>query len=166
MVRYFIDGSNSYFSDDFSGDLDEYLKKIRGYSYEYYNPNGVIDIYSVRKQDTLLDIKAFEPEQTAGWAFKTIQRKPLAGGFGNEELQIIANEFAPYNITLGPDNRLYFNGELILHKEKQLMQRISSISITAVLSISALSTLPGKEKTEWYFLLESLTASNFLMHKI
>ena len=113
LVRYFIDGSNSYFSDDFSGDLDEYLKKIRGYSYEYYNPNGVIDIYSVRKQDTLLDIKAFEPEQTAGWAFKTIQRKPLAGGFGNEELQIIANEFAPYNITLGPDNRLYFNGELI-----------------------------------------------------
>ena len=27
LVRYFIDGSNSYFSDDFSGDLDEYLKK-------------------------------------------------------------------------------------------------------------------------------------------
>lgn len=27
LVRYFIDGSNSYFADDFSGDLDEYLKK-------------------------------------------------------------------------------------------------------------------------------------------
>ena len=74
------------------------------------NPREVASDYPLH---SMIQQKEFEPEQTAGWAFKTIQRKPLAGGFGNEELQIIANEFAPYNITLGPDNRLYFNGELI-----------------------------------------------------
>ena len=86
-------------ADDFSGDLDEYRKNSRTYTYEYYNPNGVIDIYSVRKQDTLLILRHLSQNKQQDGLFKTIQRKPLAGGFGNEELQIIANEFAPYNIT-------------------------------------------------------------------
>ena len=86
LVRYFIDGVTYDFHDGdcmLDRDLADRQSELCAYIYEYYNPEGTVDLYTVyaeqEREDSnprglgnLIDIKEFEPSVLEGKTFKTL----------------------------------------------------------------------------------------------
>lgn len=86
LVRYFIDGVTYDFHDGdcmLDRDLADRQSERCAYLYEYYNPEGTVDLYAVyaeqEREDSsprglgnLIGIKEFEPSVLEGKTFKTL----------------------------------------------------------------------------------------------
>ena len=86
LVRYFIDGVTYDFHDGdcmFDRDLADRQSERCAYLYEYYNPEGTVDLYAVyaeqEREDSsprglgnLIGIEEFEPSVLEGKTFKTL----------------------------------------------------------------------------------------------
>lgn len=86
LVRYFIDGVTYDFHDGdcmLDRDLADRQSELCAYIYEYYNPEGTVDLYTVyaeqEREDSnprglgnLIGIEEFEPSVLEGKTFKTL----------------------------------------------------------------------------------------------
>lgn len=86
LVRYFIDGVTYDFHDGdcmLDRDLADRQSELCAYIYEYYNPEGTVDLYTVyaeqEREDSnprglgnLIDIKEFEPSVLEGKQFQLV----------------------------------------------------------------------------------------------
>ena len=126
-VRYFVDG----YTVETHGPIDDpiYYKTSASVGkmwasgcvvlYEYYDPEGTADLYTVLADDvhTIESIERYDPQIISKWTFRRSVRsvkKPNVGAFEALELQTVAEQYAAQGLSYNyKDNRLYFNGQLV-----------------------------------------------------
>lgn len=126
-VRYFVDG----YTVETHGPIDDpiYYKTSTSVGkmwasgcavlYEYYDPEGTADLYTVLADDvhTIESIERYDPQIISKWTFRRSVRsvkKPNVGAFEALELQTVAEQYAAQGLSYNyKDNRLYFNGQLV-----------------------------------------------------
>lgn len=128
LVRYFVDGVTHELNDgDFTLDSDLATRQSEecAYLYEYYNPEGTVDLYTVRsrgREDSLgglYSIEEFEPSVLEGKQFQLIdieEREKLNRKVENlswddmlEKLDLLEAQGITYE-TIGKGIQMYYNG--------------------------------------------------------
>ena len=133
LVRYFIDGVTYDFHDGdcmLDRDLADRQSELCAYIYEYYNPEGTVDLYTVyaeqEREDSnprglgnLIDIKEFEPSVLEGKQFQLVdikEREELNRKVENlswddmlEKLSALEAQGITYE-TIGEGIQMYYNG--------------------------------------------------------
>ena len=133
LVRYFIDGVTYDFHDGdcmLDRDLADRQSELCAYIYEYYNPEGTVDLYAVyaeqEREDSnprglgnLIGIKEFEPSVLEGKQFQLVdikEREELNRKVENlswddmlEKLSALEAQGITYE-TIGEGIQMYYNG--------------------------------------------------------
>ena len=133
LVRYFIDGVTYDFHDGdcmLDRDLADRQSELCAYIYEYYNPEGTVDLYTVyaeqEREDSnprglgnLIGIKEFEPSVLEGKQFQLVdikEREELNRKVENlswdemlEKLDSLEVQGITYE-TIGEGIQMYYNG--------------------------------------------------------
>ena len=133
LVRYFIDGVTYDFHDGdcmLDRDLADRQSELCAYIYEYYNPEGTVDLYTVyaeqEREDSnprglgnLIGIKEFEPSVLEGKQFQLVdikEREELNRKVENlswddmlEKLSALKAQGITYE-TIGKGIQMYYNG--------------------------------------------------------
>ena len=128
LVRYFVDGVTHDLNDgDFTLDSDLATRQSEEcvYLYEYYNPEGTVDLYTVHSRERedslggLYSIEEFEPSVLEGKQFQLVdieEREELNRKVENlswddmlEKLSALKAQGITYE-TIGKGIQMYYNG--------------------------------------------------------
>lgn len=155
LVRYFIDGVTYDFHDGdcmLDRDLADRQSELCAYIYEYYNPEGTVDLYAVyaeqEREDSnprglgnLIGIKEFEPSVLEGKQFQLVdikEREELNRKVENlswddmlEKLSALEAQGITYE-TIGEGIQMYYNDYPVTRLTYTDGQMLDSFVFTSV----------------------------------